>query len=75
VSAGPRKIPGVIRADEAYELGEFARRMRLGEFALREVRQKGLRVISVGRRRYVRGADWLEFLDRVTVVEVAINSS
>ena len=64
MSLTARKTPGVIRADEAYELREFARRCRLGEFALREARQKGLKVISVGRRRYVLGRHWLEFLEQ-----------
>lgn len=59
-----RKVPGVISASEAYELREFARRMRLGEFAMREARAKGLKVIAVGRRRYVLGRHWLEFLER-----------
>lgn len=64
MATAARKAPGVINSAEAYELREFARRCRLGEFALREARSKGLRVICVGRRRYVLGRDWLDFLEK-----------
>src|SRR5437763_1557404 len=38
--------------------------MRLGEFALREARAKGLTVIAVGKKRFVLGRHWIEFLER-----------
>ena len=58
-------VPQVIRADEAYTVPEFRRRAGLGDYAFREVRRAGLRIIEIGKKRYVRGCDWLEFLARV----------
>lgn len=55
-------VPQVIRADEAYTVAEFRRRTGLADYALRAARAAGLRVIAVGRKRYVRGLDWLAFL-------------
>lgn len=59
------KPPGVIRADEAYSVAEFRRRAGLGNHSWRNVRQK-LRVIALGKKRYVLGADWLDFLHQLT---------
>lgn len=56
--------PQVIRADESYSVAEFKRRSGLGDYAFREVRRAGLRIISIGKKRFVLGADWLEFLHR-----------
>jgi hypothetical protein len=56
--------PGVIRADEAYTTREFCRRAGLGDYAFREARAAGLKVTEFGKKRYVLGADWLEFLKR-----------
>jgi hypothetical protein len=55
-------IEQVIRADESYTVREFRARAGLRDFAFRECRQAGLRVIPVGRKRYVLGSDWIEFL-------------
>lgn len=58
--------PGVIQADEAYTVDEFRRRAGLGDFTWRQVK-KELLVIPLGRKKYVRGCDWLEYLDRLAV--------
>lgn len=58
------RTPGVIRADESYTVVEFRRRATLGDYAFREVRRAGLRVVEIGKKRYVLGADWLEFQRR-----------
>lgn len=54
----------VIRLDEVYDLAEFKQRTRIGDWGLRMARRKGLRMVAVGRRKFVRGADWFAFLDR-----------
>ena len=59
------RTPGVIRADEAYSVAEFRRRTGLGDYAWRQIRRK-LRVVEVGRKRFILGGDWLAFLSRVT---------
>lgn len=63
------RTPGVIRADEAYTLTEFRKRTGLGSTAFRGARAAGLRVIALGRKRYVLGVDWIEFLKQVQVQE------
>lgn len=54
---------GVINRDAVYTVREFRNRMRLGSHIWRTVR-RGLRTIRLGRRVYIRGADWLAYLDR-----------
>jgi hypothetical protein len=61
----PHPTPGVVSIFECYRLDEFRRRMGLGDLAFREVRRRGLRVVKIGKRVYVRGKDWMDFVDRV----------
>jgi hypothetical protein len=63
--------PQVIAASESYTVPEFRRRTGLGDFAFRQVRRAGLRVVAVGKKRYVLGADWLQFLEDHREVEGA----
>lgn len=62
MTTSPR-TPGVIRESESYTVAEFRRRAGLGDFAFREVRRAGLRIIAVGKKRYVLGKDWIAFLN------------
>jgi hypothetical protein len=57
----PTRTPGVIRVDESYTVAEFRRRTGLGDYAWRQVRRE-LQVIEIGRKQFVRGADWLDLL-------------
>lgn len=57
-----RQPPAVIRADAAYRLDDFRARTGMGEWAMREARRAGLRVVTVGGKRWIRGADFLDFL-------------
>jgi hypothetical protein len=52
----------VISAVEAYSLTEFRRRAGLGQHAWRNVRDH-IPVIEIGRKRYVKGSDFLAYLD------------
>lgn len=54
-----------IRADETYPLELFERVSGLGRTAIRMARRKGLRVLYVQRRAFVRGSDWLAYCDQV----------
>ena len=56
-----RQMPGVIRVDEAYTVPEFCKRAGVGDRVWRKLRRE-MRVIEVGKKRYVRGADWLAYL-------------
>jgi hypothetical protein len=55
---------GVILSDATYPLAEFQKLSGLGEAALRQARRQGLVVTAIGRRRFVRGADFYEFIGR-----------
>lgn len=56
---------GAIAVDQSYPLPLFQRLTGLSTWAMREARKNGLKVKTVGRRRFVRGADWSEYLDRL----------
>ena len=56
--------PGVICGGEVYTEKEFRRRMLLADYAFRQAKAAGLRVVAFGKKRYVRGIDWMEFLAR-----------
>lgn len=51
-----------IRSDSIYPLSEFKRRAGLETAALRRARREGLIVRRCGRRHYVNGADFHEWL-------------
>ena len=56
---------GVIRAGEVYLLEEFHRRAGIGRHAYNTARHRGLKVIRTAGRVYVRGDDWLAYLESV----------
>jgi hypothetical protein len=56
---------GAIHAEAIYPLPEFQRLTGLGEAAMREARRRGLVITKIGRRRYVRGADFYEHVGRL----------
>jgi hypothetical protein len=66
-----RSTPGVIHAAESYRADEFRRRTGLNDFTWRAVRKAGLRVVRFGRKLWVRGSDWFEFLERAASGEFA----
>ena len=53
---------GPISATEVYPLPLFMRLTGLSNWAMRQARRNGLKLKTAGRRKYVRGADWHEFL-------------
>lgn len=57
-----RTATGVVRTDEVYPLDVFRKRTGLESAALAAARERGLPVIWVGRRRFVRGSDWHRWL-------------
>ena len=60
--------PGVISALEVYSVAEFRKRMGFGDFSFRKLRAAGLPIVEFGKKRIVRGKDWLEFLDKQAAV-------
>jgi len=55
---------GTIRAEDIYTLAEFQRRTGLKEWALRQARRSGLKVIYLHGRGFLRGSDWLDYLSK-----------
>jgi hypothetical protein len=53
---------GVILSEATYPLAEFQKLSGLGEAALRMARRHGLVITAIGRRRFVRGVDFSEFV-------------
>jgi hypothetical protein len=53
---------GVIEDNVTYPLEVFKQRAGLSDWAMRMARRKGLKVRMVGRRGYVRGSDWSNYL-------------
>lgn len=56
---------GVIEAGAVYTLQELKRRAGVAEWWLRTARRNGLRVIRAGNRGYVRGEDFIGYLDKL----------
>lgn len=57
--------PGSIAEGELYTLAELRKRLDLGPYALRPARKKGLPVLRIGRKDYIRGLDLVEFAVRI----------
>ena len=55
---------GPIANDQVYPLETFKRLAGLSHWAMRQARRNGLKVRTAGNRRYVRGIDWSEYLER-----------
>lgn len=51
-----------ICSDQSFPLATFKRMTGLNDWALKTARRKGLKVRTVGNRRYVLGADWHAYL-------------
>ena len=59
-TAAPRL--GAISDNETYPVSVFMRLSGLSKWAMRSARRNGLIVRTVGKRKFVRGADWSAFL-------------
>lgn len=62
---------GVIEAGAVYTLPELKRRAGVAEWWLRTARRNGLRVIRAGNRGYVRGEDFISYLDKLASADEA----
>jgi hypothetical protein len=52
-----------IRPDELYPGELFEQMTGLGRSAIREARRKGLKVLYVHARLFIRGSDWIAYCD------------
>jgi hypothetical protein len=62
--------PRLIEPQIVYALGEFQKRTVLGETALRTARRNGLEVLTIGGRRFIRGASWCDYCAKVASGEI-----
>ena len=53
-----------IRPEVLYPLDRFQKIAGLGKWAMRTARKNGLPVRKVGRRKYVRGSDFLAYVEK-----------
>lgn len=56
------RILGFVDLDAVYAVAEFRRRLGMSDAALRAARRRGLKVLRSGKRAYVCGRDFLDFL-------------
>ncbi len=54
---------GEIEPDKLYSLEAFKRVTGLKDWALRSARKAGLKMKRVGNRKFVKGKDFIDFLD------------
>ena len=54
---------GEIRADVCYPLEAFKAVSGLNKTALSACRRRGLRMVREGKRTFIFGRDWLNYLD------------
>jgi hypothetical protein len=58
----PKSLGEFVEASQSYTLRELRARTGVGDFALRKLRAAGLPVRAIGRKQFILGADWIEFL-------------
>ena len=56
---------GEISVGSTYPLPLFQRLTGLSVWALRQARRRGLRMKVVGRRKFVTGRDWHDYLESI----------
>jgi len=54
-----------VSADCSYALEHFKVITGLGVAGVRKARHGGLRILRIGRRKFVRGSDWSKFLEQI----------
>ncbi len=58
------KTVGVIKPDEVWPIVAFRERIGVGESTMAALLKDGLMYVEVHRKRYIRGQDWLDHVDR-----------
>lgn len=56
-------VPGPIESGAVYPIADFRARTGLGTAALRIARREGLRVRYLAGRAFIRGEDFIRYLD------------
>ena len=63
------RCPGIIEPDVLYTLQEFRDRSRLSESAYKSAKQTGLKTRKAGKRVYVLGSDFIEWVKQDTTYQ------
>lgn len=63
ITTPPTNPLGEIQDGAAYPLEVFKRRFGLNDDAIRKAKRKGLKLRTIGRRKFVLGKDALAFLE------------
>ena len=66
--ASAKPTGAAIRDDEVYTISDFMLRTGLGVKSIRKAQREGLEVRRVGRRSYVAGKSWSEYLGKTATV-------
>jgi hypothetical protein len=66
---------GPIQRDTVYPLDSFQALSGLGDFATRMARRSGLRVIKAGKNVFVRGEDFIDWLNKQAEPSAAASSN
>lgn len=64
-----------IEPQTLYSLEEFKQVSGMGAWALRMARKAGLKMLQVGNRKFVRGLDFIDFLESTNGDSTNTNSS
>ncbi|QDT84775.1 hypothetical protein [Gimesia chilikensis] len=54
---------GQIEPQTLYSLEEFKQVSGMGNWALRQARKAGLKMLKIGNRKFVKGQAFIDFLD------------
>ena len=65
---------GTIQRDTVYPQHVFCKLLGITRFAVRDMRKRGLRVKKDGRYSVIRGADYLDYVDRLPTVDQKLHS-
>ncbi|MCH9715960.1 MAG: hypothetical protein K0U90_05625 [Planctomycetes bacterium] len=57
------QVKGQIEPQTLYTLEEFKQVSGMGNWALRQARNAGMKMLRIGNRKFVKGQTFIEFLD------------
>lgn len=57
------QVSGQIEPQTLYSLEEFKQVSGMGNWALRQARKAGLKMLKIGNRKFVKGQAFIDFLD------------
>ncbi|HBL45456.1 hypothetical protein [Gimesia sp.] len=69
------KTTGQIEPDRLYSLEEFKRVTGLKDWALRQARRAGLKMLKLGNRKFVKGQAFIVFLENQNETQETDNGS